>query len=108
MAICDDHGRLLRVEGHANVIRKAEAMNFVPGARWDEAHAGTNAPGTAAAVDHEVQIFATEHFSRLAQPWTCSAAPIHDPRTGHILGAIDVTGTCSGPVLRSAAGPEWV
>jgi hypothetical protein len=67
-------------------------MNFVPGAWWDEAHAGTNAPGTALAVDHSVQIFATEHFSRRVQPWTCAAAPIHDPVTGRLLGAIDVTG----------------
>ncbi|MEV1288703.1 GAF domain-containing protein [Micromonospora sp. NPDC049679] len=92
MAVCDAHGRLLWVEGHANVLRKAERMNFVAGARWDEGHAGTNAPGTALAVDHSVQIFATEHFSRQVQPWTCAAAPIHDPTTGRLLGAIDVTG----------------
>lgn len=92
MAVCDDRGRLLWVEGHSGVLRKAERMNFVAGARWDESHAGTNAPGTALAVDHSVQIFATEHFSRNVQPWTCVAAPIHDPSTGRLLGAIDVTG----------------
>ena len=92
MAVCDAHGRLLWVEGHASVLRGAESMNFVPGARWDEAHAGTNAPGTALAVDHPLQIFATEHFSRGVQRWTCAAAPIHDPVTGRLLGAIDVTG----------------
>ncbi|MEV4639169.1 GAF domain-containing protein [Actinoplanes sp. NPDC049548] len=92
MAVCDAHGRLLWVEGHASVLRPAESMNFVPGARWDEAHAGTNAPGTALAVDHPLQIFATEHFSRGVQRWTCAAAPIHDPATGALLGAIDVTG----------------
>ncbi|AGL14671.1 GAF domain-containing protein [Actinoplanes sp. N902-109] len=92
MAVCDAHGRLLWVEGNAAVRRGAESMNFVPGARWDEAHAGTNAPGTALAVDRSVQIFATEHFSRGVQRWTCAAAPIHDPATGMLLGAIDVTG----------------
>jgi len=92
MAVCDAHGRLLWVEGTASVLRGAESMNFVPGARWDEAHAGTNAPGTALAVDHPLQIFATEHFSRGVQGWTCAAAPIHDPATGLLLGAIDVTG----------------
>jgi hypothetical protein len=39
-----------------------------------------------------LQIFATEHFSRGVQRWTCAAAPIHDPATGRLLGAIDVTG----------------
>jgi hypothetical protein len=92
MAVCDAYGMLLWVEGTASVLRGAEDMNFVPGARWDEAHAGTNAPGTALAVDHPLQIFATEHFSRQVQRWTCAAAPIHDPSTGRLLGAIDVTG----------------
>jgi len=92
MAVCDAHGRLLWVEGTPAVLRGAESMNFVPGARWDEAHAGTNAPGTALAIDHPLQIFATEHFSRGVQRWTCAAAPIHDPATGRLLGAIDVTG----------------
>ena len=92
MAVCDAYGRLLWVEGTASMLRGAEGMNFVPGARWDEAHAGTNAPGTALAVDHPLQIFATEHFSRPVQRWTCAAAPIHDPATGRLLGAIDVTG----------------
>ncbi|MBL7256814.1 GAF domain-containing protein [Paractinoplanes lichenicola] len=92
MAVCDAYGRLLWVEGTAKVLRAGERMNFVPGALWDEAHAGTNAPGTALAIDHPLQIFATEHFSRPVQRWTCAAAPIHDPATGRLLGAIDVTG----------------
>jgi hypothetical protein len=92
MAVCDAYGRLLWVEGHPGVLRHAERMNFIPGARWDEAHAGTNAPGTALAVDHCVQIFATEHFVRPVQRWTCAAAPIHDPATGRLLGAVDITG----------------
>lgn len=92
MAVCDAHGRLLWVEGHPATLRSAASMNFVPGARWDEAHAGTNAPGTALAVDHALQIFATEHFTHPVQRWTCAAAPVHDPGTGRLLGAVDVTG----------------
>ena len=82
---------MLWVEGHAAVRHRAERMNFVAGARWDESHAGTNAPGTALAVDHAVQIFAAEHFAARAA-WTCAAAPIHDPHTGRLLGAVDITG----------------
>ena len=92
MAVSDAAGRLLWVEGHAGARRRAEAMNFVEGAVWDESHAGTNAPGTALAVGHEVQIFATEHFRHTVQGWTCAAAPIHDPSTGVPLGVVDVTG----------------
>ncbi|GAA3310171.1 hypothetical protein GCM10020295_76520 [Streptomyces cinereospinus] len=37
-------------------------------------------------------MFAAEHFVRRAHPWTCAAAPVHDPRTGRVLGAVDITG----------------
>ncbi|MFF1722626.1 GAF domain-containing protein [Streptomyces sviceus] len=92
LAVCDEHGRLLWVEGHARTRQQAEWMNFVPGARWAENAVGTNAPGTAVAVDRPVQVFAAEHFIRRVQPWTCAAAPVHDPRTGRVLGAVDITG----------------
>jgi len=92
LAVCDADGLLLWVEGHAGVRKRVESMNFVAGARWDELHAGTSAPGVALATDHAVQIFGAEHFSRAVQPWTCAAAPIHDPETGEVLGAVDITG----------------
>ncbi|MGW3509719.1 GAF domain-containing protein [Streptomyces sp. NPDC000994] len=92
LAVCDAHGRLLWVEGHPETRRKADRMNFVPGARWSESAVGTNAPGTAVALDRPVQVFAAEHFIRRVQPWTCAAAPVHDPRTGQVLGAVDITG----------------
>lgn len=92
VAVCDAHGRLLWVEGPDATRRKADRMNFVPGARWAETVAGTNAPGTAITVDRPVQVFAAEHFLRPVQAWTCAAAPIHDPATGRVLGAVDITG----------------
>jgi GAF domain len=92
MAITDATGVLLWVEGAHSLRSKAEAMNFVEGARWSEDCAGTNAPGTALALDRAVQVFASEHFSRIVQPWTCTAAPIHDPLTGELLGIVDLTG----------------
>lgn len=92
MAITDATGVLLWVEGEHSLRAKAEAMNFVEGARWSEDCAGTNAPGTALALDRPVQVFASEHFSRIVQPWTCTAAPIHDPATGELLGVVDLTG----------------
>ncbi len=92
MAVTDADARLLWVEGHPVLLRRAEHMNFVEGAIWGEQHAGTNAPGTALAIRRAVQIFAAEHFSHVVQPWTCSAAPIRDPHTQEVIGVIDVTG----------------
>ncbi|MGH8859921.1 MAG: GAF domain-containing protein [Jatrophihabitantaceae bacterium] len=93
MAVGDAHGQLLWVCGRPNVIDRAARINFVEGAVWDEGHAGTNAPGTALRLDQPLQILASEHFVRTVQPWTCAAAPIHDPTTQAILGIVDVTGT---------------
>ncbi len=92
VAVTAADGTLLWVEGDRGACRKAEAMNFVPGADWSERGAGTNAPGTALALDTELQIRGSEHFSRIVQPWSCTAAPVHDPISGALLGAIDLTG----------------
>jgi GAF domain len=92
MAVADEQGQLLWVSGSTGVLRKAEAISFVEGAQWDEAHAGTNAPGTALRLDCPVTIRAAEHFVRPVQRWSCAAAPIHDLTTGRILGVVDVTG----------------
>ena len=92
VAVTAVDGTLLWVEGDRAACQKAEAMNFVPGADWSERSAGTNAPGTALALDRELQILGSEHFTRIVQPWSCTAVPVHDPVTGALLGAIDLTG----------------
>lgn len=92
VAISDAEGRLLWVEGDSAAKDRASSMSFAEGVDWSEESKGTNAPGTALAVDHCVQIFAAEHFSRSVHEWSCSAAPVHHPTSGRILGAIDITG----------------
>ncbi|ADG80627.1 GAF domain-containing protein [Tsukamurella paurometabola] len=100
VAVADREGTLLWVEGDGASMRRAAAMNFAPGANWSESAAGTNAPGTALALDTEVQISGSEHFARLAHGWNCTAVPIHDPLTRAPIGVLDVTG---GP---QAATPQ--
>jgi signal transduction histidine kinase len=93
IVVSDATGVLLQLEGDARVrSQAADSMNFTEGAIWSESSAGTNAIGTAIAADHSVQVFATEHFVEVVQAWTCSAAPVHDPDTGELLGVIDLTG----------------
>jgi signal transduction histidine kinase len=93
IVVSDAAGLLLQLEGDARVrARAADSMNFTEGALWSENGAGTNAIGTAVATDHAVQIFASEHFVEVVHAWTCSAAPIHDPETGELIGVIDLTG----------------
>jgi len=92
VAMSDANGRLLWVEGDSSAKDRALDINFVEGSDWSEERVGTNAPGTALALDHSVQIFAAEHFNRAMHAWSCSAAPVHDPETGRIIGALDITG----------------
>ena len=91
-AVSDADGMLLWVQGHHKVLDRAKRMNFVEGAVWSESRAGTNAPGTALVVGQPVQVCAAEHFNEIAHPWSCAAAPIREPRSGRILGVVDVTG----------------
>jgi hypothetical protein len=96
VVITDADGVLLSIEGSGRTrMRAAESMNFAEGTLWSEPGAGTNAIGTALAVDHAVQVFGPEHFNEVVQRWTCSAAPIHDPDTGEPIGVIDLTGDVS-------------
>lgn len=92
VAMGDADGRLLWVEGGTAMRRRAEQMGFGEGALWSEAAAGTNAPGTALAIDQPVQIRTHEHFVGAVQRWSCTAVPIHDPVDGRVVGVIDVTG----------------
>lgn len=98
-AITDAAGTLLWVRGHHGVRSRVERMNFVEGAAWSEREAGTNALGTALALHRPVQIIKAEHYNPAVRPWTCAAAPIRDPRTGLVLGVVDLTGrdTVAGP-----------
>ncbi|WP_336922786.1 GAF domain-containing protein [Aquipuribacter sp. SD81] len=97
LAVSDADGRLLHVVGDGRVRRDLDTLGFTPGALWDESHAGTNAPGTALALDQPVQVVSGEHWALPVHPWTCSAAPVHDA-AGGVVGAVDVTG---GPEVAS-------
>ena len=92
VAVGDAAGRLLWVEGDTGVRTLTGGVGFVAGANWSEGAVGTSAPGTALELDRSVQIRGAEHFNRLVQPWSCTAAPVHDPETRGLLGVIDVTG----------------
>jgi hypothetical protein len=95
VAVGDEVGRLLWVDGDPALQRRAEGMMFVPGADWSEATVGTSAPGTALALGRGIQIAGAEHYQRAVHAWSCTAVPFHDPDSGAVLGVVDITGTAS-------------
>ncbi|MDF2050811.1 helix-turn-helix domain-containing protein [Arthrobacter sp. Cr_A7] len=95
VAVGDEVGRLLWVEGDPALQRRAEGMMFVPGADWSEATVGTSAPGTALALGRGIQIAGAEHYQRAVHAWSCTAVPFHDPDSGAVLGVVDITGTAT-------------
>jgi hypothetical protein len=92
MLVTDADGTILWREGAAKLLSAADGVGLSPGTRWTEDAIGTNAMGTTLAVDAPVQIHSAEHLVRTYHAWTCAAAPVHDPDTGAILGAIDISG----------------
>ncbi|MET8805380.1 GAF domain-containing protein [Streptomyces sp. NPDC004546] len=92
MVVADADGRVLWREGASPVLRKADGLGFELGADWREDVVGTNGVGTPAVVRRPVQVFAAEHFVRSHASWTCTGAPIIDPRDGRLIGVVDVSG----------------
>ncbi len=103
VAVTDAEGRMLWVEGSRDLKPAADAVNFRVGATWSEAAVGTNGIGTALVLDHAVQIYRNEHFSQLIETFSCTGVPVHDPDTGEILGAVDLTGSDEAVAPRSLA-----
>jgi GAF domain len=92
MLVTDADGTILWREGATRLLHAADTTGLSPGFSVSEASIGTNAMGTTLAVDAPVQIHSAEHLVRAYHIWTCAAAPVHDPDTGLILGAIDISG----------------
>jgi hypothetical protein len=92
MVVADADGRVLWREGCSPVLRKADGLGFEPGADWGEDAVGTNGVGTPVVTRRPLQVFASEHFLRSHASWTCTGAPITDPRDGRLIGVVDISG----------------
>ncbi|CAL9358160.1 hypothetical protein SUDANB121_00618 [Nocardiopsis dassonvillei] len=95
MLVTDASGQVLWRDGSHRIRTLGDRVGLVEGAYWNEGSTGTNAIGTALVVGRPVQVYSAEHFVRNLHALTCACAPIHDPRDGRLLGAIDVTGPVS-------------
>jgi len=93
LAITDQQTRILWTYGGRVMRRKAESVNFVPAARWDDESVGTNALDLATRLKRPAMVFSAEHYAPIVHNWVCWAAPVHDPVTGTQLGVVDLSTT---------------
>ncbi|AHV98872.1 sigma-54-dependent Fis family transcriptional regulator [Paenibacillus sabinae] len=91
IVLTDQDGVLLRTILNKEIEPECAKVNFIEGARWDEASVGTNAVGTALTGGLPIQVVGDEHFCESHHAWTCSAAPIHDS-SGRVIGCLDLSG----------------
>lgn len=92
MLLADHDGMILQLAGDTRIIEPAGEVRLLPGCNWAELNCGTNAIGTALALQQPVQIHGAEHFCAGIKRWTCSATVIRDPLDRRVLGVIDVSG----------------
>ena len=78
--------------GH--LARQLDRIMLAAGFSYNEQHVGTNAIGTALEQGAATTVVGGEHFVDALQDMACAAAPIHDPRTGRVIGVIDATALC--------------
>ncbi|MFJ4594056.1 MULTISPECIES: GAF domain-containing protein [unclassified Kitasatospora] len=92
LAIADADGHVLWQEGERALRRSADRIGFLTGARWIEESVGTNGIAVALRAQRPMHVHSAEHYLRSHHSWTCVAAPVHDPGTGRLVGAINLSG----------------
>jgi transcriptional regulator of acetoin/glycerol metabolism len=92
LVLTDENGVIIHIVENENIHPNHYKMNFITGTRWDEKSVGANAIGTALARKKDTYMKGAEHFCLSHQPWTCSAALIHDS-SGEIIGCLDISGS---------------
>ena len=92
LLLSDPDGMILELAGDTRIVEPAGEVHLIPGCNWNELSCGTNAIGTALALQQPVQIHGSEHFCAGIKQWTCSATVIRDPLDGAVLGVLDVSG----------------
>ena len=90
VVIADENGIVLDSVGFKEVLEMRKTLHFLPGSDWSEESVGTNAIGTAIAVDEPICVCGPEHYCKIHHSWSCAAAPIHNSH-GQIIGCLNIS-----------------
>lgn len=92
LMLTDADGLVLnRFSGDHSLLRALDAVHLAPGFTYAERTAGTNGLGLALADRAPTVVRAEEHYALSLCGYTCAAAPVVDPETGRVEGAVNLT-----------------
>lgn len=91
VVLSDASGVVLQTVGNLSAMAKAQRFALSPGTLWSESGRGTNAIGTALAIDDSCEIDGNQHFLTSNQNLYCAAVPLQTP-DGQIAGVLDISG----------------
>jgi len=102
--LSDASGLVLNTFGDMQALQKAQRFALAPGNLWSECGRGTNAIGTALAIDDSCEIYGNQHYLTSNQGLYCAAIPLQTPN-GQIAGVLDISGPAQFPHPNTLA---WV
>ncbi|HEY7485302.1 MAG TPA: GAF domain-containing protein [Streptosporangiaceae bacterium] len=82
---------LSRLTADRDLERHLDGVQLAPGFSYAEKSVGTNGIGTALEGGRPAHVFGHEHYAENLEGLACAGVPIHDPISGKILGAVDLT-----------------
>lgn len=89
--LSDSAGWVHHTFGNIHAMEKAQRSALSPGNLWSECSRGTNAIGTALAINDGCEITGSQHFLSSNRHLYCAAMPLLSP-DGHIAGVLDISG----------------
>jgi transcriptional regulator of acetoin/glycerol metabolism len=90
MVMSDANGLVLETHGNNDFLHKAQRYALAPGNLWGEHARGTNAIGTALALQRHCEVSGSEHYLSRNAGLFCSASPVFRP-DGQIAGVLDIS-----------------
>jgi len=91
VVLSDASGLVLNNFGDLSALQKVQRFALAPGNLWSECGRGTNAIGTALAIDDGCEIFAHQHYLASNQDLYCAAMTLQAPN-GQVAGVLDISG----------------
>lgn len=82
---------LERSSAESSILNALDAISLAPGYSLAEDVAGTNGIGTALETGRPAYIGGGEHYVAMFTGFACAGVPIHDPITGRLIGAVNLS-----------------